>query len=231
MDGGCFVSEFQIFASVSCMDQCRFAEEMKKVEASAVSRYHYDVVDGKFNRCFILGETTLQYFKREAGLEVEVHLAAYEPEDYIEIFAKAGADYIAVHVETMEDPLHTFDMIRRLGAKPVLAFRAETAPDERFVELAKEVEWILKLTVNPGFAGQPIQPIAIEHIAQMRKLLDEHGVSTPIQADGNITVHTIPKLVEAGATIFTGGSSGLFLKDMTVTESCQRLLAAAENAK
>ena len=131
----------------------------------------------------------------------------------------------------MEDPFKVFEQIRKAGCKPVLAYKASTPPGGDFVQLAAEVPWILKLTVNPGFSGQKMQEGAIKHIRRMRELLDDAGLKTKIQADGNINQETIPKVVKAGADILTGGTSGLFLQGKTVKQCCGEMLEAAERAK
>ncbi|MCH3964946.1 MAG: ribulose-phosphate 3-epimerase [Clostridium sp.] len=224
-------NDINISASVSCMDLCNLKKSMLEVEQSEVSFYHFDVVDGKFNSCFILGEPTLRSMRRETNLPVEVHLAVYEPEKFIKAYASAGADYIAVHYEAVGDFEKIFDMIRRYGAEPVLAYKASTAPGDDFISLAGEAAWILKLTVNPGFPGQKMQEDAAVHIEQMRRMLNRAGLKTGIQADGNINENTIPSVVRAGADMMTGGTSGLFLKDRTVKESCSRMLCVARKYK
>lgn len=223
--------DINISASVSCMDLCNLKRCMVKIEQSEVSFYHFDVVDGRFNRCFILGEPTLQSMRKETGLPIEVHLAVYEPEKFIKTYAKSGADYIAVHYETVKNFNKIFDMIRLYGAEPVLAYKASTPPGDDFISLAAQVAWILKLTVNPGFAGQRMQKGALKHIKQMRDMLKKAGMKTGIQADGNINENTIPLVVSAGADILTGGSSGLFLKDCTVKKSCSKMIQIAREYK
>lgn len=223
--------KLMISASVSCMDLCNLEDSIKEVEDSPVSFFHYDMVDGKFNQCFILSEMLLEQMRNVTSIPIEAHLAAYEPERYIEMYANAGADYIAVHYEAMKKPMKVFEQIRKTGAEPVLAFKSTTPPGEDFTDLAKEVPWILKLTVNPGFAGQKMQDEAVDHIVQMRQMLNEAGLKTKIQADGNMNQGTIPKVIHAGADILTGGTSGLFLKNKTVTECCNQMLTIAETAK
>ncbi|SDY40581.1 ribulose-phosphate 3-epimerase [Eubacterium barkeri] len=219
-------SQIKVSASVSCMDLCNLERSIEEVEQSEVAFYHFDVVDGRFNTCFILGETTLQQMKEKVSLPIEVHLAVYEPEKYIERFIEAGADYVAVHYEAMKEPLKVFDQIRQLGATPVLTFRADTSPEEDFITLAKEVPWVLKLLVNPGFAGQQMQTAAVEHVLEMRKRIDHASLDTQIQADGNINLHTIPTVIAAGASILTGGSSGLF--NGNIKQNCKDMIACAE---
>lgn len=169
------------------------------------------------------------YLKKHSKLPVEVHLAVYDIDNYIEVFANKGVDYIAVHYEAMQDPLATFAKIRNLGAIPVLAYRADTAPNEDLIKLAPHCAWILKLTVNPGFAGQKINPEAIKHIKLMHDMLKANNINTRIQADGNVNANTTKMLAQAGATIFTGGTSGLFLKDKTIQENITNLLKPTEN--
>lgn len=213
-----------VSASVSCMDLGNFDEAIRKVEQSNVSFFHYDVVDGKFNKCYILGDMLCEYIKKHSNLPVEVHLAVYDIDNYIDVFCAKGADYIAVHYEALKNPKETFAKIRSLGAQPVLAYRADTEPKEDLIELAPLSAWILKLTVNPGFAGQKINPKAIEHIKMMSDMLKANNIDTRIQADGNVNVNTTAMLAEAGATIFTGGTSGLFLKGKTVQENIDIML-------
>lgn len=214
-----------VSASVSCMDLGHFAEAIKEVEHSQISFFHYDVVDGHFNKCYILGDMLCEYLKKHSSLPVEVHLAVNDIDNYIDVFAAKGADYIAVHYEAMQNPKETFAKIRSLGAQPVLAYRADTAPQDDLIELAPLCAWILKLTVNPGFAGQKINPEAVKHIKMMSDMLRANNIKTRIQADGNVNVSTTAMLAEAGATIFTGGTSGLFLKGKSVQENMDIMLA------
>lgn len=217
---------FYISASVSCMDLCNLESQIKKVEQSPVSFFHFDVVDGRFNNCFILGQTTLEKMRRVTSLPIEAHLAVYEPEKHVEAFAKAGADYISVHYEAMESPQRVFDLIRKYGCRPVLAYKCTTRPGNDFTALAKEVPMILKLTVNPGFSGQKMQNESIDHIRQMRQLLEKAGLAVDIQADGNMNILTIPLVTQAGATILTGGTSGLFTGRKSISENALDMLQA-----
>lgn len=223
--------EIMVSASVSCMDLCHLADAVKEAEESGISFFHYDMVDGQFNDCFILSETLLAQMRRVTTLPIEAHLAAYEPERYIGMYADAGADYIAVHYETMKEPLRVFEQIREAGCEPVLAFKSTTPPGDDFIRLAGEVPWILKLTVEPGFSGQKMQEGALDHIRQMRSMLNDAGLKTKIQADGNISQDTIPRAVKAGADILTGGTSGLFLNNRTVKQCCDDMLKTAGGAK
>lgn len=218
-----------VSASVSCMDLLHLKEQIQEVEQSGISFFHYDMVDGRFNQCFILGDTLLEMMRPEVTLPIEVHLAAYEPETYIERFAKLGADYLAVHYEAMDHPLKTFDLIRKFGAEPVLAFKCDTPLPDDFLSLADEVPWILKLTVNPGFSGQTMKKESLDLMKKMRLKLSEAGLNTPIQADGNVNPSTIQMLAHSGADIFTGGTSGLFRSGHSIRENKELLLSGIDS--
>ena len=217
-------------ASVSCMDFCNLGAHIAAVEDSSVGFFHFDVVDGRFNNCIILGLPILESMRERTKLPIEVHLAVYEPEKYIEQFVKAGADYIAVHYEAMDNPRYVFELIQKYGAVPVLAYKATTCVDKNFADLISFVPWVLKLTVNPGFSGQKIQPASFEHIKSMREQINESGLDVGIQADGNININTIESVVSAGADMLTGGTSGLFLKGKTVAQNAEAMLISAYSA-
>ena len=219
-----------LVASVSCADLYNLSADIPLVEEAGIDLLHFDVVDGHFNDCIVLGTPTLQALRPHTDLPIEVHLGVERPTSLIPQFAKAGADYIAVHYEVLKDPVAVFDQIRSEGARPILAFRPETRIDAKASELLNEVDWVLKLTVNPGYSGQPIQPSAVDEIRRIHEAILKSESSARIQADGNINTSTIPSVVAAGATMLTGGTSGLFLKDRSISESAEAMLKAARGA-
>ncbi len=213
-------------ASVSCFNLYNLASQVPLLEEAGIDLLHFDVVDGRFNDCIILGTPTLQALRPHTTLPVEVHLGVYEPEKYIRQFADAGADYIAVHYEVLKEPLKVFDEIIKAGAKPLLALRAETDVDEGIIKLLPYVDWIIKLTVNPGYSGQSFQPETVEKIRRLRSAIEGTGLNVGIEADGNINPRTIPTVVKAGADMLTGGTSGLFLPGRSIKESAVEMLKA-----
>lgn len=222
--------EILISASVSCMDLSNVKEHMAIAEQAGIDFYHFDVVDGEFNNCFILGQTLFKTIRNCTDLPIEVHLAVYHPEKYIEQFIKLGADYVGVHYEAIDEPQKIFDKIRKFGAMPVLTYKAETAFLQEDIEILKDIAWINKLTVNPGYSGQKIQIPAINHIRDMRKAINQAGMNISIQADGNINQNTIPMVVKAGANILTGGTSGLFKEDNSVAHNIENMRKVALTA-
>jgi ribulose-phosphate 3-epimerase len=222
--------DIMIAASVSCMDMMNLKTHMAEAEEAGIDFYHFDVVDGEFNDCFILGQTLLESMRHCTEWPIEVHLAVYRPEKHIERFVKLGADYVGVHYEAMAEPRRIFDMIRKLGAIPVLTYRAETPFQQKDLELLEGLGWVNKLTVNPGYSGQKMQMPAVQHIRDMQRAATDAGLQLRIQADGNINESTIPIVVEAGADILTGGTSGLFKKGRSVKENVHAMRCKAHQA-
>ncbi len=217
----------KVNASLSCIDLYHIKDQIEEINQSGIDGFHYDVVDGEFNQCFVFGDLILEKIRAITKKPICVHLAVNQVEKYLKPMIQSGADYIAVHYESNCNHKEIFQKIRELGAKPVLAFRCDTDVPNDFEDLAVQVEWILKLTVLPGFSGQKIQSQALEHIREMYIRLKQAGIQKEIEADGNVNEETIPYITKAGAKILTGGTSGLFNSKAKIEENYQRMKEAA----
>ncbi len=217
-------SRIKITGSLSCIDLLHIQEQMDAINQTDLFALHYDVVDGKFNDCFVFGDLMLEKIRPLTTKPIIVHLAVEDVEPYLVPMIRAGANGIAVHYESKCNPMQMFKRIRELGAKPILAFRCDTPVPDDFEFLANNVDSILKLTVHPGYAGQSIQWSALQHIREMRQRLEKAHIKKDIEADGNINEKTIPDVVQAGATILTGGTSGLFNKKRSISENMQKMM-------
>lgn len=224
------MARYTLGASVSCFDLFNLERQFAEIHDAPVDFLHYDVVDGDFNNCIILGLPLLEAIRPHTKLPVDVHLAVYRPERFIEQFARAGADIITIHPEGADNPARCFELIRRCGALPALALRSETEAEKNLLPLLEESLFITKLTVNPGYAGQTLQGDALAKMKALRTLMDRNGIAVPIAADGSVNPATIPALAEAGASMLIGGSSGLFRPGGTVKENARAMLAALETA-
>lgn len=212
-------TEFSFNASLSCIDLGHIAESMEEINQSRIKSLHYDMVDGQFNECFIFGDLMLKVFRSYTKLPITVHLACRNPIPYIKPCIANGADYIAIHYEADIDIEKAFQTVRDFGAKPVLAFRCDTPVPEDFIKVSEHAEWILKLSVQPGFSGQTFQEEAVRHIEKMHQLLMTAELDRVIEVDGNIHTGIIQKCAKAGATMFTGGTSGLCNHKHSIDES------------
>ena len=219
-------STIYINASLSCIDLGHVQLSMDDINHADIHSLHYDMVDGIFNRCFQFGDRMLEVFQQYSSLPITVHLACMDPLPYLEPIINSGVDYVAVHYESKRATAEVFTRIHELGAKPVLAFRCDTPVPDDFLALASQAEWILKLTVQPGFSGQEFYKEALSHIEEMHRILREAGLPKIIEADGNIHAGTIPDCIQAGATMFTGGTSGLFHTGHSLKESVRILKKA-----
>ena len=216
----------KINGSLSCIDLLNIKKSIEEINCSKIDGLHYDVVDGLFNECFVFGDLILEKIRPLTSKPIAVHLVCKNVDPYIKPMIKAGADYLCIHYESDCNHAKVFSQIRELGAKPVLAFRSDTDVPDDFEKMASQVEWILKLTVNPGFARQHIQEKTLLHIYNMKKRLELANISIAIEADGNMNESTIPKVVQAGATILTGGTSGLFNDKGSVNENYEKMKEA-----
>ena len=217
-------AKYTLGASVSCFDLFNLKEQFEQIQDAPIDFLHFDVVDGKFNDCIILGLPLLTAIRSHTKLPIDVHLAVYRPERFIEQFAKEGADIISIHPEGTDDLLGNFDRIRKFNCTPALALRSETCADKSLLSALEQAVFVTKLTVDPGFSGQKIQEGSFAKMKALRKLMDDNGIRTPIVADGNVNPRTIPDLAKSGASILIGGTSGLFLQGSTVKQNAQAML-------
>jgi ribulose-phosphate 3-epimerase len=221
------MKEVLVSASIACADFGHLAEQIRELEEAGVALLHFDVVDGQFAPTFIMGPPVLASLRPYTKIPFEVHLACWNPEKYIEQFVQAGADYIAYHVEATADPGYLAGVIRSKGAKPVVALRPETSPEAISDALLAQVDMVLVLAVHPGFAGQRFIPGTVEKIRRLARRIEGLGLGCLIEVDGNVNEQTIPEVVEAGARVLIGGTSGLFRKDRSLKASVQMMREAA----
>lgn len=216
----------QITASVMCADQCNLLSEVRSLEAAQVDSLHFDVMDGSFVQNFCLGFPVLEALRPVTVLPFEVHLMIRDPDRHFEKFVLAGADILIAHVETAAQPLRIIERCRSLGKKVGLALNPATPPTV-LEYLLPYLDLVVVMTVEPGFAGQRFVSGMDKKIRVIRELSQELNPALQIEVDGSINEKTIPDLAKAGAEIFVGGTSGLFRKDRTFSESVRIMRASA----
>lgn len=223
------LKKYKINASLTCIDLSNINKAMKEIDNSDIYSLHYDVVDGKFNTCFMFGDRMISVFKNLSKKPIMVHLACEDPTLYIPTFIRNKADGIIIHYESNCDVLKNLKIIKQAGLKAILGFCCDTSVPDDFLIYAKEADSILKLTVYPGFSGQKFYKPALEHIKEMKAIMDKEKKVIPIEVDGNINQDTIVPCALAGATLFTGGSSGLFNTEHTLQENISTLYQTLES--
>ncbi|MGY3748776.1 ribulose-phosphate 3-epimerase [Vagococcus acidifermentans] len=199
----------KLFAgSIMCADQMNVEEEVKKVEASDCTLWHCDVMDGVYVNNLALFPEWLAALKKITVLPLDIHLATVTPEKYINMFAPIEPKNITFHIETTDNAEELIDLIHSKGIKAGIALNPET-PLEIVYPYLESIDLLLVMTVNPGFAGQAIQPETIEKVKKIRKHLLNIENPPLIQVDGNINFETIEAMDNA-ADIYVLGTSALF---------------------
>ena len=197
----------QIAPSILSAAFAALGEAVATAERGGADLIHIDVMDGHFVPNITIGPLVVKALKRVATRPLDVHLMIAEPDRYIEAFAEAGAAMISVHVEVLPHLHRTVHAIKALGAKAGVVLNPST-PVCAIEEIAADVDFVLVMSVNPGFGGQSFIPRSVEKIAAVRALLNRSGnPGAEIEVDGGIDMKTAARVVEAGARILVAGNA------------------------
>lgn len=217
----------KIAPSILSANFAKLGEEVKEVEAAGAKLIHIDVMDGHFVPNITMGPIVVEALRPITTLPLDVHLMIENPDNYIEQFAKAGADYITVHVEACRHLHRTIQLIRSFGVKPGVVLNPHT-PIETIQHVLEDIDLVLFMTVNPGFGGQKFISSVVPKIEALSSIIQERGLSIEIEIDGGINEETIVPCAKAGATIFVAGSA-IYNKENRA-EALQKIKAAGEGA-
>lgn len=217
----------KIAPSILAADFSKLAEEVKEVEAAGAELIHIDVMDGHFVPNITMGPIVVEALRPVTDLPLDVHLMIEKPDQYIEQFAKAGADYITVHVEACPHLHRTLQLIRSTGAKSGVVLNPHT-PVETILHVLEEIDLVLFMTVNPGFGGQKFIHSVLTKVKQLSGIIKERNLPIEIEIDGGVDAETIIPCVEAGATILVAGSA-IYGKENR-KEALQEIKRAGESA-
>ena len=197
----------QIAPSILSADFASLGAAMASVERGGADLIHVDVMDGHFVPNITIGVPVVKSLSRVANVPLDVHLMITDPDKYIEAFAEAGASMISVHLEVLPHLHRTVHAIKALGVKAGVVINPAT-PVGTLVEIAGDVDFILVMSVNPGFGGQSFIPRSESKVAAVRTLLDGAGnTRAPIEIDGGIDLTTAARVVAAGARILVAGNA------------------------
>lgn len=216
----------KISPSLMCADFTEIKTVLHEFEKGEIEYLHLDVMDGVFVPNLMLSDALLRQFRKITNIPYDYHLMITEPEHKIDWFELRENDMMAIHYEATSHHQSILQKIRSKGAKAGIALNPST-PIENIKYLLPDLDFIVIMTVNPGFAGQKLVPQTLEKISDTRQYLDMNGYpNIMIEVDGNVSFPNAKLMREKGADIFVAGTSSVFKKDLSIEEGIALLREA-----
>lgn len=197
---------FELAPSLLSADFARLGEEIAAIEAGGATILHVDVMDGRFVPNITIGLPVVRSLRRITEMTIDCHLMIVEPNRYAAEFVRAGADMVSVHVEADVHLQRTLTAIREAGGQAGVAINPAT-PLVALEEALADADFVLLMSVNPGFGGQRFIESSIDKLRRLKAMIDERGLATRIEIDGGVDGGNIRRIVETGAGIIVAGSA------------------------
>ena len=190
----------------------KLQDDCNMLNESEADWYHLDIMDGRFVPNISFGPMLVEFFRKATTKVCDVHLMIVEPEKFAEQFKNAGADILSVHIEACKHLHRNIQQIKSMGMKAGVAINPHT-PVSELSDVLADIDLVCMMSVNPGFGGQKFILHTIEKIKQLRKMIDERGLSTgprgkvQIEIDGGVTLENAPSIIAAGADVLVAGNT------------------------
>ena len=196
----------KISPSILSADFSILGDEIKSLEKAGADLIHVDVMDGHFVPNITLGPPIIKMVRKCTKLPFDVHLMISPVEKYIKAFADAGSDIITIHPEATDNLKRAVSTIKSLGKKAGVSLNPKT-PISALMDVINEIDLILIMSVNPGFAGQSFMSEVLPKVSELRKMINDKKLKIDIEIDGGINFETAPLAVKAGANILVSGTT------------------------
>ena len=211
-------------ASMMCVSPWKHTDQvLADLESCGIELLHADVMDGHFVANLMMGTESIRHLRQACPIPMDIHLMIERPEDKLGWFDIQPGDYVSVHAESTPHLQRALSRIRDLGARPIAALNPAT-PLCMIEDVLPDVDSVMLMSVNPGYAGQKMIPQVLDKITRLRRLLDENGMhNTRVEVDGNVSFENIGPMRKAGADMFVCGTSSLFASCGSVKENTERV--------
>src|SRR3984893_6982418 len=214
----------ELVPSILSADFTRLGDQVREVEQGGAQRIQIDVMDGHFVPNITMGPLVIEAVRRCTSLPLEAHLMITNPQEYIETFARAGADVIIVHQEVCPHLHRVIQQIKATGKLAAVALNPST-PIFMLENVLTLLDMVLIMTVNPGFGGQDFIPETLPKIASVREMITQRNLRCDVEVDGGIHEGTVSQVVQAGANLLVAGSA-VYNQRESVAQAIERLRRA-----
>ncbi|MFA5089317.1 MAG: ribulose-phosphate 3-epimerase [Candidatus Omnitrophota bacterium] len=199
----------KVSPSIMCADFSRLGAEIKKLEKAGADLFHFDIMDGCFVPNITMGPLVLKALRDKTSLPFDAHLMVCQPEKIVKMFIESGSNIITLHIETIFFPYRLIRELKKEKVKVGIAINPAT-PVFHIEPLLPEIDMVLVMAVEPGFAGGSFIPAVVSKIRKIKEMVERGRLNVEIGVDGGVNEKTLPILVEAGANILIGGSTSIF---------------------